>query len=129
MLRLVMKFLLSGISVVGTAGTWDISMSRAETSRIAYTPLPIVTTASGSLTATESSEARRYTTTAQIICITASGKTDERDELIGKLYNGSATMDDIDAVTEKLGRDIGKVYGWDFPDKRLEERTKDRRER
>ena len=54
---------------------------------------------------------------------------DERDELIGKLYNGSATMDDIDAVTEKLGRDIGKVYGWDFPDKRLEERTKDKRER
>ncbi len=54
---------------------------------------------------------------------------DDRDDLLNKIYRGVATREDIDAVTEKLGPDIGKVYGWDFPDKRLEEKRKDRKER
>lgn len=67
------------ILVIGDIGRWDgrhMGYKYVEGGNISdCTPLPIVTTASGSLTATESSEARRYTTTAQIICITASGKT------------------------------------------------------
>lgn len=54
---------------------------------------------------------------------------DDRNELIGKIYEGTATREDIDALTDKLGKDIGKVYGWDFPDKRLEAKTKDRNAR
>ncbi len=54
---------------------------------------------------------------------------DDRDDLLDKIYRGVATKEEIDAVTEKLGGDIGKVYGWDFPDKRLEEKTKNGKER
>ena len=46
-----------------------------------------------------------------------------------KIYHGFATREDIDAVTDKLGADIGKVYGWNFPDKRLKEKSKDGKER
>ena len=28
---------------------------------------------------------------------------------------GTATQEDIARVTERLGDEIGKVYGWDFP--------------
>ena len=42
--------------------------------------------------------------------------TDEqREELLDKIYNGEATALDIDALTDKLGRDVGMVYGWEFP--------------
>lgn len=47
--------------------------------------------------------------------------TDEqREELLESLYNGRATQEDIDRLTEKLGKTIGEVYGWDFPTKQKE---------
>lgn len=54
---------------------------------------------------------------------------DDRDKLLDKIYHGFATREDIYAVTDKLGADIGKVYGWNFPDKRLKEKSKDGKER
>lgn len=39
--------------------------------------------------------------------------TDEqKDDLWEKLYDHTATMDDVNAVTKPLGPDIAKVYGW-----------------
>jgi len=38
-----------------------------------------------------------------------------RDELKEKLYFGTASQKDIDRVTRRLGDEIGKVYGWEFP--------------
>ena len=35
--------------------------------------------------------------------------------LKNKIYNGTATRADITRVTERLGDEIGKVYGWEFP--------------
>lgn len=32
-----------------------------------------------------------------------------------KIYNGTATRQDITRVTKRLGDDIGAVYGWQFP--------------
>ena len=40
---------------------------------------------------------------------------DERDDLLADIYEGKATQDQIDRLTDKLGPTIGKVYGWDFP--------------
>jgi len=41
--------------------------------------------------------------------------TDEQiDRLKNKIYNGSATRADITRVTDRLGDEIGKVYGWEF---------------
>ena len=40
---------------------------------------------------------------------------DDIEDLKHLIYSGRATKADIDAVTEKLGRDIGRVYGWHFP--------------
>ena len=40
---------------------------------------------------------------------------EQREELLGKIYNGEATALDIDALTDKLGKDVGMVYGWEFP--------------
>ncbi len=37
------------------------------------------------------------------------------DLLKEKLYNGTATRADITRITRRLGDEIGKVYGWDFP--------------
>lgn len=37
------------------------------------------------------------------------------DRLKEKIYSGVATRADITHVTERLGDEIGKVYGWDFP--------------
>lgn len=34
------------------------------------------------------------------------------EEFLGKIYDGSVTQDDIDAVTHGLGNEIAKVYGW-----------------
>ena len=39
---------------------------------------------------------------------------DDIEDLKELIYSGRATKADIDAVTEKLGRDIGRVYGWQF---------------
>lgn len=41
---------------------------------------------------------------------------DDRDELLGKIYEGKATQEDIDKLTDKLGTKVAEVYGWDFPD-------------
>ena len=40
---------------------------------------------------------------------------EERSDFLDMVYNGKATQDDIDKVTEKLGRCICDVYGWDYP--------------
>lgn len=37
---------------------------------------------------------------------------EQRDDLTEKLYEHKATQADIDAVTDKIGPDIAKVYGW-----------------
>ena len=37
------------------------------------------------------------------------------DLLKEKLYCGKATRADITRITRRLGDEIGKVYGWDFP--------------
>ena len=37
------------------------------------------------------------------------------DLLKEKLYFGTATRADITRITRRLGDEIGKVYGWDFP--------------
>ena len=37
------------------------------------------------------------------------------ERLQDKLYAGTATRQDITRVTKRLGDDIGKVYGWQFP--------------
>lgn len=37
------------------------------------------------------------------------------DRLKEKIYNGIATRGDITRITQRLGDDIGKVYGWSFP--------------
>lgn len=39
----------------------------------------------------------------------------QRDNLLAKIYAGTATRADINRVTRRLGDEIGKVYGWDFP--------------
>lgn len=39
---------------------------------------------------------------------------EDRDELLGKVYNRTVTQEDIDKITEKLGPIIGQVYGWIF---------------
>lgn len=44
------------------------------------------------------------------------GVTHEQiDRLKEKLYEGTATRADITRLTRRLGDEIGKVYGWDFP--------------
>ena len=45
-----------------------------------------------------------------------SGVTDAQiDRLKGRIYDGIATRSDITRITQRLGDDIGKVYGWSFP--------------
>ncbi len=39
------------------------------------------------------------------------------DRLKERIYDGVATRADITRITRRLGDDIGKVYGWDFPQK------------
>ena len=44
------------------------------------------------------------------------GVTDTQiDRLKEKIYDGTATRADITRITQRLGDDIGKVYGWSFP--------------
>ena len=44
------------------------------------------------------------------------GVTDAQiDRLKEKIYDGTATRADITRITQRLGDDIGKVYGWSFP--------------
>lgn len=44
-----------------------------------------------------------------------SATDEQREDLLDKIYCGIATQADIDRVTRRLGDEIGKVYGWDFP--------------
>nr|DAP06683.1 MAG TPA: hypothetical protein [Caudoviricetes sp.] len=39
----------------------------------------------------------------------------QKDRLREKIYRGVATRADISRVTRRLGDEIGKIYGWDFP--------------
>ena len=43
------------------------------------------------------------------------------ENLKEKLYNGTATRADITRLTHRLGDEIGKVYGWEFPKKQKQE--------
>ena len=45
---------------------------------------------------------------------------EERDNLINDIYYQKATQEDIDRLTEKLGKTIGEVYDWDFPTEQKE---------
>ena len=45
---------------------------------------------------------------------------DDREDFLDKFYEGKATQEDIDRVTDKLGETIGAVYGWEFPTKEKE---------
>ena len=56
----------------------------------------------------------------------ASATETQRENLKEKIYCGKATRADITRVTRRLGDEIGKVYGWDFPQ---HTRTKERSER
>lgn len=38
-----------------------------------------------------------------------------------KLYNGTATRADITRLTQRLGDEIGRGYGWEFPKKQKQE--------
>lgn len=40
---------------------------------------------------------------------------DDIEDLKDKIYCGRCSRKDIEAVTERLGDEIGKVYGWEFP--------------
>ena len=44
----------------------------------------------------------------------------ERDDLLADIYEGKATQEQIDRLTDKLGPTIGKVYGWEFPTDKAE---------
>ncbi len=44
-----------------------------------------------------------------------SATDEQREELLDKIYCGIATRADIDRVTHRLGDEIGRVYGWEFP--------------
>ena len=44
----------------------------------------------------------------------------QKDRLKEKIYNGTATRADIARVTRRLGDEIGKVYGWNFPARQRE---------
>lgn len=44
-----------------------------------------------------------------------SASEEDREDLKNKIYMGTATQEDIARVTKRLGDEIGKVYGWAFP--------------
>lgn len=48
------------------------------------------------------------------------------EDFKNKIYEGSITREDIDAVTRRLGDEIGKVYGWEFGnDKSIDDKLAD----
>ena len=50
------------------------------------------------------------------------GVSDEQvEKLKWKIYNGKATRADITRLTRRLGDEIGKVYGWEFPQRQRSE--------
>lgn len=54
---------------------------------------------------------REYKTTAS---------EEDIEELKEKIYLGKCTEQDIEKVTRRLGDEIGKVYGWEFPQRTKE---------
>ena len=50
----------------------------------------------------------------------------QREDLLDKIYRGIATPTDIDRVTRRLGDEIGKVYGWDFPHEKAKMKEEER---
>lgn len=50
---------------------------------------------------------------------------DQVNRLLDLIYSGKATYTDIVRVTNRLGDEIGKVYGWEF-DKIISKRDKER---
>lgn len=48
---------------------------------------------------------------------------EQKERLLDKIYCGRATRADITRVTRRLGDEIGKVYGWDFPKRGAPERS------
>lgn len=48
------------------------------------------------------------------------------ERLQDKIYFGKATRADITRVTKRLGDEIGKVYGWDFPKQRTAQERSER---
>ena len=38
--------------------------------------------------------------------------SDEKEDFLDRFYEGKTTQEDIDHVTDKLGKMIAKVYGW-----------------
>lgn len=51
---------------------------------------------------------------------------DDRDNFLDKFCSGKATQAEIDRVTEKLGETVGKVYGWNFPTEKQNNREYER---
>ena len=47
---------------------------------------------------------------------------EQRENLENELYYGKATRADITRVTRRLGDEIGKVYGWSFPQRGMSAR-------
>ncbi len=43
------------------------------------------------------------------------------ENLKWKIYEGKATHADITSVTRRLGDEIGKLYGWEFPQRQMRE--------
>ena len=43
------------------------------------------------------------------------------ENLKWKIYEGTATRADITRITRRLGDEIGKVYGWEFPQRQMRE--------
>ncbi len=54
---------------------------------------------------------------------------DDKSILFEKFCDGTVSREDIDRVTDKLGYDVGKVYGWMFPDKEYTEKDKNKNAR
>lgn len=50
----------------------------------------------------------------------------QKENLLEKVYRGRATRADITRVTRRLGDEIGRVYGWDFPTRQVSERSAER---
>ena len=46
----------------------------------------------------------------------------QRQDLKDKVFFGVATRKDIEQVTDRLGDEIGKVYGWEFPQPQMTDR-------
>ena len=49
---------------------------------------------------------------------------EELQSLEEKLYFGNATEEDIDKVTERLGKQVAQIYGYDLPDVIFERKEK-----